>query len=219
MSQEIFQDYDHASCFVLVCGVKGTGKTTFWLKTVKREQAWMKFVYDHQDGEFAHKLKVPAVDNPDDLREKIGKGGYIVFDYRRMFPGKKAEGFDWFCEIVFASAGAVGGRKILACDELQKLVDQRNIPSGFQQICDEGRRRKLDVFAICHGVNELHNTIRNECTKCYTFLQTDEVAMEYFKRNGIDTEKIKALKHGEWVCRANTGEVTQGGTAFQPKPA
>jgi hypothetical protein len=214
-----FQDYSHQKMFEVYCGVSGAGKTTFWLKRVKTEQAWMKFIFDHQDGEFSHRFKIPAVSTPDDLLEKTGKGGYIIFDHREMFGTDKEKAFDWFCSYVFTASGAVGGRKIFACDELHKLVGQRKIPKEFLAICDEGRRRKLDILAICHGTNLLHNSIRNEITKIYTFRQTDEQAIDYLKQNGIDPEKIRNLSNGCWISRANTGEICSGGKAFQPKPA
>jgi hypothetical protein len=222
----VYQDYSHVAFFEIYGGVKGTGKTTAWLKAIKAHPSWVKFVFDHQDGEFSERMGVPSVSTADELIKKSAKGGYVVFDYRPMFHDKATEkftskqvAFDWFCEFVFTTSGTYGGNKLFCCDELGKMVGQRYVCRAFQDICDEGRRRGLDVVGICHGPNLMHNSIRNEVTRAITFRQDDKTALEFYGDKGIDVEEIRALPDGCWISRANTGEVKRGGKAFRAKQA
>lgn len=204
------QKFDHPSWKVLVTGTSGTGKTTLAQKLLKKERAFVKFIYDHQ-GEFAKRFGAERIDNIDDLIEKTARGGYVCYDPIEDFTGKAAQGFQFFCDYVFNVSTALNGRKILFCDELQKLTDTNCEPEEFLTVCETGRRFQLDILCISQAPNRLHNAIRNQLTMVYTFRQSDKNAINYLADNGFDPEKIRNLsaeKH-EWICRnLDTGEIT-----------
>ena len=204
------QNFDHPSCKVLITGTSGTGKTTLFEKLVRKEKARLKFVYDHQ-GEFSHRFDIPAITDPEEMLEKTSKGGWVVFDPIKSFPGKSQAGFDFFCEYVFSIAPTVPGRKLFCCDELQKLTDTSTEPEKFLVLCETGRRFEIDIFCIGQAPNRIHNAIRNQLTEIYTFRQSDKNALNYLTDNGFDPEKIRNLtaeKH-EWIGRnLDSGEIT-----------
>jgi DNA helicase HerA-like ATPase len=210
------QNFDHASCKILVTGTSGTGKTTLAQKLLKSEKAFVKFIYDHQ-GEFSQRFKVPAIRDADELVEKTARGGYVCFDPIDSFPGKAATGFDFFCEFIFNVSQNLNGRKILFCDEIQKLTDTANEPEAFLTLCETGRRFQVDIIAITQAPNRIHNTVRNQLTQVYTFRQSDKNALKYLEDNGFDPEKVRSLsaeKH-EWLGRnLDTGEVTASSPAL-----
>lgn len=204
------QKFDHPSFKVLITGTSGTGKTTLFHHLLKREQASLKFVYDHQ-GEFGQRFKIPSVSSPDDLVEKTAKFGWVIYDPIESWPGKAPQGFDFYCEYVFQTAQASKGRKIFACDELQKLTDTSNEPEKFLTLCETGRRFQIDIIAISQAPNRLHNAIRNQLTQVYTFKQTDSNALKFLEENGFDPEAVRALTNHEYLHRDfNTGEITAG---------
>ena len=106
-------NFDHHSLKVLITGTSGTGKTTLWEELVRKEKARVKFVFDHQ-GEFTRRFDQPAVFDPEQLCAATGKGGWVIFDPVKMFPGRSDAGFAFFCDYVLTVCETVRGRKIFA---------------------------------------------------------------------------------------------------------
>jgi hypothetical protein len=205
------QNYAHTSDKRLITGTSGSGKTTLFEKLISKEKARVKFIYDHQ-GEFAHRFKVKAVSEPDELAESASKGGLVVFDPIKMFPGQSAEGFEAYCKFVFQSCEVLKGRKIFCCDELQKLTNNREEPADLLGILDTGRRYQLDCFFISQAPNRIHNGIRNQLTQVYTFRQSDSNALSYLQENGFDPDQVRNLAKFKYLWRnLDTGETAEGG--------
>ena len=216
------QKFDHKSLKVLVCGVSGMGKTTMFLKLLRAEKARVKFVFDHQ-GEFSVRFDLPAVVDFEGLYKAAALGGWCVFDPIKLCEWEDQDGhrigmpgaFALFCEVVFEICKMTNGRKIIVCDELHRLTDTRVEPREFISILDTGRRQQTDVFAIAQAPNQLHNGIRNQLTKVFTFRQSDDNAINYFKANGFDEKQIRELPPGKFLWRdLNSGEAGAGGKAF-----
>lgn len=210
------QNFDHPSYKVLVTGCSGTGKTTLFERLIRKEKAQWKFIYDHQ-GEFAARFNVPCVATAAALEEKTLKKGWVVFDPLHEFaerpPTKEGltglqQGFEFFCEYVFLTGQNCAGRKLLCCDELQSLTDNRNPPAPLVKVCEMGQRLQIDVFCISQAPNRIHNSLRNQFTDVYTFRQSDETAIKYLVDNGFDDNEVRNLAKFEYVHRnLRTGEV------------
>lgn len=208
------QNYSHSSDKRLITGTSGTGKTTLFADMLKKEKAAWKFVFDHQ-GEFAHRFEIQPVFDVDGLCAAVEKRGWVCFDPVKMYPGRSAEGFNFFCDFVMAVAEKIKGRKLFACDELQKLTGTRAEPLEFLALLDTGRRYQVDVIAISQSPNRIHNGIRNQLTKVFTFRQSDSNAITYLGENGFDPEKIRGLGRGQYLWRnLDSGEAGEGGKAF-----
>lgn len=216
------QKFDHKSAKVLVTGTSGTGKTTLFEKMLRSEKARIKFVFDHQ-GEFALRFQLPAVVDMEGLYKAASIGGFVVFDPIKLCDWEDADGervglegaFNIFCETIFEMSKVIKGRKIFACDELQKLTGTREVPVEFTTIMDTGRRYQLDVFLISQAPNRIHNAIRNQLTKVFTFRQSDANAITYLEANGFDAEKVRNLPRGKFLWRdLDSGEVGGGGQAI-----
>lgn len=214
------QVFSHPSKKVLITGVSGTGKTTLFEKLIRKEKARWKFVFDHQ-GEFSARFNKPPATDIAELCEQTSQAGYVVFDpvkfqnellpdgTRRGLPGA----FAFFCDFVFAMAETMKGRKILICDELQKLVTVTKTPDELLCILDTGRRYQLDFFGISQAPNLIHNAIRNQITEIYTFRQCDKNAVQYLADNGFDENKIRNLEKFGFLWRnLATGADNFGGS-------
>jgi hypothetical protein len=208
------QKFDHHSDKRLISGVSGTGKTTLFEALVRKEKAGRKFIYDHQ-GEFSRRFGVPPVFFPEQMCEATAHGGWVVFDPVEMFPGKSADGFEFFCDYVLAVSAQLNGRKIIGCDELQKLISNRDEPQELLAVLDTGRRYQLDAFFISQAPNRIHNGVRNQLTFVYTFRQSDANALAYLQENGFDPDAIRNLPKGKYLWRnLDSGESGEGGSAF-----
>ena len=208
------QKFDHPSKKVLVTGVSGTGKTTLFEKLIRKEKAKWKFIFDHQ-GEFSARFGKPGAVTISDLCEQTGAGGWVVFDpiqfanetgpdgERRGLPGA----FAFFCAFVMCISENHAGRKILVCDELQKLVNASRSPDELQTILDTGRRFQLDFYAITQAPNLIHNSIRNQITEIYSFRQCDKNAVVFLTDNGFNENEIRNLPRFKYLWRnLGTGE-------------
>lgn len=202
----MIQNFDHISDKRLIVGASGTGKSTLLLKQLKKQKARLKFIYDHQ-GEYAHKLGIPACYDPEGLCEKTAAGGYVIFDPLKMFSGKLPEGFCFFCDYVWAVCTELPGRKILCCDELQKVTDEKSLCEELQNILDSGRRFQIDCIFGSQAPNSLHNRVRGQITEVYTFNHWEDNALIYLKANGFDSEQVRNLPiHKYFYKNLRTGQ-------------
>lgn len=215
------QVFNHPSKKVLVTGVSGTGKTTLFEKLIRKEKARWKFIFDHQ-GEFQARFGHKAAADVEKLCAQTAAGGYVIFDPVQLANEPGADGerrglpgaFAFFCDFVFAMSERMKGRKLICCDELQKLVTVTKSPDELLCILDTGRRYQLDFFGISQAPNLIHNAIRNQITEIYAFRQADKNAVQFLIDNGFNENEIRNLERFAFLWRnLATGEDNFGGGA------
>lgn len=189
---------DHRPYKLLVTGASGSGKTTYWTRFLLGTQARLKLVFDHE-GEFSYRQRVPAASDPQSLADGAARG-WCIFDPGRMFPGMLPEAFNFFSEFSFNAAVAMPGRKIFACDELQKLVGTSQVSRELALVLETGRRYGLDVAMISQQPNLIHNRIRNQLTEVVTFRQIDQVAVDWLESVGFEADSVRALGNGHFIA-------------------
>jgi hypothetical protein len=202
----------HRPFKLLVTGASGTGKTTYWTRYLLGTQARVKLVFDHE-GEFAYRQKVPAATTPEALADGCARG-WGIFDPSAMFPGDLPRAFDFFCEFAFEVATRLPGRKVFACDELQKLVGTQQVSRELALVLETGRRYGLDAALISQQPNLIHNRIRNQLTEVCTFRQIDHACLDWLESAGFDTEAVRLLEPGQFSCRSMVDGGVSGGTVF-----
>jgi hypothetical protein len=203
---------------VVITGISGSGKSTLFEKLVRRESAEWVFLFCHKDGDMARRFKVKAAFDENQLIEATARGGVVVYDYRKMFPGDAAAGFAWFCSWLWAVKSELPGRKILGADELDALVDSKSEPESLCLILDQGRTFEIECFFIAHAMNGVHNQVRKQFTEIFVMLQGDKNGLVWLQERGFSAEEIAGLRHGQWLyCNRNTGQRARGGSAFVPK--
>ena len=209
------QWFKHRPEKVLFSGMSGMGKTTLWEKMVRENKARTKFVYDHE-GEFSIRFDQPSVDSEQGLIEATARGGWVIYDPVEMFPGCAEEGLNFFADYVFIVSKHLEGKKLFCCDELQKLTDPNIKPKELVALLQTGRRLKVDFYGITQGPNEIHNRLRTQITRVYTFHLDEKNAIQPLAERGFDGDAVRALRPGEYLWRDfYSGESGSGGTAFQ----
>lgn len=216
------QKFDHRGEKVLITGTSGTGKTTLFEKLLRAEKSRIKFVFDHQ-GEFSERFGLQSVVDFEGVYKAASIGGWCIFDPIKLCDAEDADGnrlgiegaFACYTEIIGEICKAIKGRKIFACDELQRLTSTNSTPTEIMTILETGRRYQLDVYAISQAPNRIHNAIRNQLTKVYTFRQSDNNAIDYLKANGFDEKAVRDLPRGKYLWRdLDTGDTGGGGAAL-----
>jgi hypothetical protein len=223
------QNQEHPSIKVLVTGISGSGKTTLLEKLLVRElqkiartgkRFWI-FIFDHKDRDFERRCKTNPCYTKDELNAAVARGGLVLFNPAKLFPGRRAEGFLWFCDYVWKVKSVLRGPKFLITDELDALVDARSEPEALCEIMDEGRTYEIDCYFICQATNGIHNQVRKQFTEIFVMIQGDKNGLTWLCADcGFNEVEIKALKHGQWLYKnKNTGQAASGGKSFTPKNA
>jgi ABC-type dipeptide/oligopeptide/nickel transport system ATPase component len=193
----------HKNNKILITGKSGSGKSTYFIEYLKKVKAKKVFVYDHQ-GEFGFRTKIPLQFTDSQLASAIAdeKMRFVVFDPSENFKGDITVGFDYFCELVFNWCEQEDGVKVLACDELQKILGTDTLSYEFSTVLETGRKAGLDLIAICQQPNLLHNRIRNQISEVVSFPMQDERAIKIMRDEwGMDEEKIRGLKNLHYYLR------------------
>ena len=200
---------DHCSTKVLVVGLSGTGKTTFWTKFVRNYRAQTKFIFDHE-GEFALRNRCHAATTAESLDAAV-HSGWVVFDPGKMFPGATPEAFSFFADYAFAVSQRIKGIKLFACDELQKLAGTNTVTPPIASVLETGRRYGLDFAGICQAPNLVHGRIRNQMTEVVAFRTIDRNALAFLSDAGFDPEAVSKLPNHHYIARnTQTGGQTSG---------
>ena len=213
------QKQDAASIKVLIAGISGSGKSTLFQKLICRVRGvkWI-FLYDHKGGDLARRFGVRPCYTPEDLMDAVLRGGFVIFNPSKHYPGKPEIGFEFFCRFVWAVCQELKGKKIFGADELDALVDSRCKPDDLCIILDQGRTFEIECYFIAHAANTIHNGVRKQITEIFAMKQGDKNGTEWLEEKTFNHEELFALKPGQWIYKnTNTGETKSGGSAFIPK--
>jgi hypothetical protein len=214
-----FQKQDHPAIKVLISGISGTGKSTLFEKLIRRDKAKWVFLYDHKDGDLARRFNAIPCFTIEDFIAAAERGGMVIFNPGRMFPGEPEKGFEEWTEWIWDIRGE-RGKKIIGADELDAIADLHSKPQFLQRILDQGRTYQMDCIFISQAANNIHNLIRKQFTEIFAFMQGDENATIWLKQKGFDSDALLNLPYGKWFYKnVLTSQFSEGGEAFEPKNA
>lgn len=206
---------NHQATKVVITGKSGSGKTTYFERLVRHgfNNPWRTiFIYDWQ-GEMSQRIGLPPVDRSEHLADAL-KTGFVCYDPGEEWPGEPETGFDFFCAWVFETRQAIVNDEVrrglapssclFACDELQQLVGN-NMPWEFKCIIQTGRRWGIDSAIVSQQLNEIPNTLRNQCTEVVTFQHSDPYVLGVMDTWGFDPDQVNGLAIGEYLWRDDRG--------------
>jgi hypothetical protein len=201
----------HKPTKVLVTGVSGSGKSTYFIQYVQNARSLFRtiFVFDHE-GEFAYRLNAQSAFTPDQMIRQFDTG-LVIYDPSEMFEGDIPAAFAFFAEWSFAvtkaSVLATGeyAKRLFACDELQTMVGTDSIPREFALVLETGRRWGLDAIVIAQQLNLCHNRIRNQITEMVAFQTTEPLVLGALQERGFNPEAVASLQPFEFILRNRAG--------------
>lgn len=186
----------HKPTKLLVTGKSGSGKSTYWLKFIRNSGYAKYFIYDHEL-EFHLRTGIPAVQSI--TEEAIRENQFLVYDPAREWPGSAPDGFNYFSELVYRVCQQFPGKKLFACDELQKLLGTDTVSPEFSTLIETGRREEIDTAFVSQQPNLIHNRIRNQLTEVVTFAQVDRRAIQFLEDVGYQETEVRGLQELEFI--------------------
>jgi hypothetical protein len=183
---------DHVRHGLVVTGKSGTGKTSYLARYLRgAPRVRVRFVFD-PDGPLTIRLGARPVWTPQEMVAAISSG-WVVYNPGRMFPGANSEAFDFFCRWAWTVSGRIPGRKIIACDELQKWTGTHGMKPGLALCLDTGRQHGLDSAFIAQGSNTISDRVKSQTTELVAFQLVTPRALEWMDELGLDVERVRRL--------------------------
>lgn len=194
----------------LVCGVSGTGKTTFALRYLVNADLAVRFVFDpdcgeeplpRDRGEFSARLRLPPAFDVHTMGLSLCRG-WVLFDPHTLFPGQLQTAFEFFCEWVWEKSLQIPGRKLLLVDEAYCYQSVHSIPAHLQMAVQSGRRRGLHCMTISQQPNRLNDSVKAGVSELVAFkLQTDPALDLVEKTYGLNRDEVSQLQALHFVAR------------------
>lgn len=202
----------HRRTGLVILGQSGTGKTTYLARYLDRAPGVrVRFVFD-PDGPLIQRLGRQPVFTAEGMLAELRSGsGWVLFHPGRMFPGANAAAFDFFARWAWEMSALIPGRKIFACDELQKWAGCYKVPPGLALVLDTGRQHGLDSAFIAQSANRIHDGVRSQTTELVACRLVSPRALEWISEIGMDADRIRKLPNLHFCARnLETGAETWG---------
>ena len=199
---------NHRAYKLLITGKSGSGKSTYFLRTLLGLPARCRFILDHK-GEVAMRLGARPCLTVQDLAAAV-PSGWVVFNPSVLFQGRRPDGFAFFCDFVWEICGSMPGTKIFAVDELQQFLGTQTLPPELAAVLEDGRIRGLDAVLISSQPNIIHNRIRNQITEVAAFKTEEKNALDWLESRGFEPGQVAGLARGQFICRNESGAESRG---------
>lgn len=190
-------DYTLAPCSTLICGMTGSGKTTFALRYLLNVRAACRFVFDDL-GQVAARLKIPHAATEKECEAALASR-WVVFNPHRMFPGDAAGAFRWFCQWAFAASQGGAGKKVLLVDEVWRWCSPTAIPRELATVAQMGRAEGLELVVATQLPQKIHASLTGQATELVCFRLAERLALATVEALGAEPSKVAALPLGAWI--------------------
>ncbi len=206
-------EYATTGLLAVAVGPRGNGKTNAGLLIAEQlsKQGWVSVLID-PEGEL-ESLYGDAVDNPEDLREKLAHRKEPII----VVSAKDASEFIPFGQVILQAADEHRKPIFLVIDEGQIFSATRKRKNDIgeaadiiNQFAERGRKRSLDLFVTAtRYTGSLHRSIFTN--KNLTFIGCQEDATAWaglapqFKASKIEFSDLNSLAPGEFFCLSRRG--------------
>lgn len=170
----------------------------------------------------SQRLNVESVFRTEDLAEAF-QTGFVCYDPSMEWEGDEETGFQFFCSWAFDTTklsveSGEPGPRLFACDELQSMTGTM-LPWELKRVIQTGRRWGLDAALVSQQLNEIPNTLRNQCSEVVTFQHSDPYVLDIMTDWGFDPMLVAGLDTGEFLWRDDKGNTAQKKLFDKPRNA
>lgn len=205
-------DYTLPPCSTLLCGMTGSGKTTFALRYLQNVSAACRFVFDDL-GQCSARLKVPHSGTAAELEAALATR-WVVFNPHRMFPGDIEGAFRFFCQWVYDCSRRGEGKKVLLVDELWKFCSPNRIPKELAVVAQTGRVENIELVTATQLPHKIHASITGQFTELVCFRLDERLALDKVEELGADRDAVQALPLGSFIAWNRVSHARLDGKVF-----
>lgn len=191
-------DYTLAPCSTLLCGMTGSGKTTFALTYLLNVSAACRFVFDDL-GQVAARLGLAHASTSHELESALATR-WVIFNPHRMFPGDTGAAFRFFCQWAYDCSRRGPGKKVLLVDELWKFCSPNQIPRELAVVAQTGRVENLELVTATQLPHKIHASISGQSTELVCFRLDEPLALDKAEELGADRAAVQGLPLGSFVA-------------------
>ena len=205
-------DYTLPPCSTLVCGMTGSGKTTFAIRYLLNVPAACRFIFDDL-GQISARLKLRHASTAAELEAALGTR-WVCFNPHRMFPGDAAAAFRFFCDWAFNASRRGPGKKVFLADEVWRWCSPQAIPRELAALAQMGRAENLELMTATQLPHKIHASLTGQATEVVAFRLDEPLALSRMREIGADPDQVKSLPLGNFVAwnRISGGRI--GGKVF-----
>lgn len=205
-------DYTLPPCSTLICGMTGSGKTTFAIQYLLNVSAACRFIFDDM-GQVSARLKIPHASTAAELEAALGTR-WVVFNPHRMFPGDAAAAFRFFCQWTMDCARRGPGKKILLVDEVWRWCSPNCIPKELAAVAQMGRAEALELMVATQLPHKIHASITGQATELVCFRLDEALALGRIAEMGLVPEEVKQLPMGVFRAKNRISGSLLSGQVF-----
>ena len=205
-------DYTLPPCSTLLCGMTGSGKTTFALRYLLNVSAACRFVFDDL-GQCAARLKLPHAGTAAELEAALATR-WVIFNPHRMFPGDTAGAFRFFCQWAYDCSRRGPGKKVLLVDELWKFCSPNQIPKELAVVAQPGRVENLELVTATQLPHKIHASISGQSTELVCFRLDEPLALDKVQELGADRDAVQGLPLGSFIAWNRLSRARLDGKVF-----
>lgn len=198
----------------LICGMSGSGKSTFAFRYIFNSPAACRFIFDHQ-GRDALRLGVRPCFTANELEAALPTR-LVVFNPSRMYPDDLSyrKAFEFFCQWVYDVSRRAPGKKFLLVNEINQFQDRDQIPPKLSQIVLAGREENIELVCCAQEPHEINSAITGQSTEVVAFRLDESVYLQKIQKLGLDAKVVQALPMGSFISLNRLSRATLSGKVF-----
>jgi hypothetical protein len=190
-------DYTLPPCSTLVCGMTGSGKTSFCIRYLLNVSAACRFIFDDL-GQVASRLGVSHAATSAELESALATR-WVVFNPHRMFPGDVSAAFRFFCQWAYDVSRRGPGKKVLMVDEVWSKCSPNAIPKELATVAQTGRAENLELLCATQLPHKVHASITGQSTELVCFRLDERLALDAVQELSAEPDVVRTLPLGSYV--------------------
>lgn len=190
-------DYTLPPRSTVICGMTGSGKTTFALRALINIPC-ARFVFDDM-GQASARLYRPHAATSHELEAALATN-WVLYNPHRMFPGQVEKAFDFFCDWSFQKSVLVPTHKIILADEVWRFMSPHQIPPALARLAQMGRAENAHLMISTQVPHKIHASITGQATELVCFRLQEPLALDKVEELGADRAAIAALPLGQFIA-------------------
>lgn len=208
---------------IAIVGRSGTGKNTLANNYILTGPHGRVIIAD--DGEFAHRLRVPLNVEWEEMFSACRTQRIICFD---VFERAKrdevdvVEIFDEFARIALELAQTVFQphklETLFVSNEIQKFTTSHIVPPNFKNGLEIGRKWAFDTLSISQRPNKIHGDLLEQFTEIFFFKLKNVNSHKFGEYYGVSAEAQSALDDGHYIYLNQGRDDTEPGQIIWPGP-